>query len=648
MNKFCLAILNGFRDENNLSNLTIRMKKIHPEISKYIDQNIRIWHREFAKTMDRELLYQPYLDRPNINAEIEHLNKRFIRESDNFLKHSDIIVEHREGMPVKQRSIVRSVQASSKCEAGPCVGPLENVRNNGLKWGQPNPPAYTQANSDSKGLAVYGQYSRDLTDADLAVGIDRKENFVTLDHRPTNFHLGKGVDPFVHPEYRPDPSADRILQSWKYPASGNNLRDDAVGTINEGKYPEPKPAGIGMKPGPDLDLQHDINGQKLSKYGQPLPENLRYSNNYGSIPNGYYGVPNGRMATNIASMNATGEKFKNLNGGVNMRNYVGFEVAEGIPRAPPTNPSQFKLYQTVTAANDPNNYGNNASNANSSPNSNLFNPRDQTRQPAPTAFKFTMKQNGRNTTGNTQGHAQTMRTVNGHVGQNPNMPRPYDLNANENTSIGPVITSKKLVADQPPRFQQAENFMTARSKYPEVDLILPSATNRMVASGTDPSMYYVDPGTTNRTIDDPDPALYTHEQRFYSGPMFNGLNDGKLWVDGDGWVDQSNPKAMERMMSQKHFRNGWRKGRNNHVENDGYNEDCALCRMHEFHIDHAFAQIPFYERAIYRRDYDRDAEESIGGFERDCIIQKNDMRSLLCRIGEYTSTDCRYPVQKTR
>ena len=52
------------------------------------------------------------------------------------------------------------------------------------------------------------------------------------------------------------------------------------------------------------------------------------------------------------------------------------------------------------------------------------------------------------------------------------------------------------------------------------------------------------------------------------------------------------------------------------------------------HGDEASAQIPFYERALYNRYYERDVEESIGGFEHDGMVRGYgaDMMSLYCRI----------------
>lgn len=44
--------------------------------------------------------------------------------------------------------------------------------------------------------------------------------------------------------------------------------------------------------------------------------------------------------------------------------------------------------------------------------------------------------------------------------------------------------------------------------------------------------------------------------------------------------------------------------------------------------------VPFYEKALYRRNYDRDIWENLRSNERDCIIAKHDMESLYERVDQ--------------
>lgn len=105
-------------------------------------------------------------------------------------------------------------------------------------------------------------------------------------------------------------------------------------------------------------------------------------------------------------------------------------------------------------------------------------------------------------------------------------------------------------------------------------------------------------------------------------------NNVKLWTDGAGFVDQDNQKAMEKLMNRRIFRsfNLGRKMKNGVcVPSTEYGTK---------HGDLASEQIPWFERALYNRYYERDVEESLGGFELDGLNRGygKDMGSLYCRL----------------
>ena len=85
---------------------------------------------------------------------------------------------------------------------------------------------------------------------------------------------------------------------------------------------------------------------------------------------------------------------------------------------------------------------------------------------------------------------------------------------------------------------------------------------------------------------------------------FHALNPGPIF---GGAIGYSTPETDERLLSRRIFRNNERG-----VENG----------------------IPMYEKALYTRNYDRDASEGLRSSERDCIIQKYDMQSLYDRVEE--------------
>lgn len=97
-------------------------------------------------------------------------------------------------------------------------------------------------------------------------------------------------------------------------------------------------------------------------------------------------------------------------------------------------------------------------------------------------------------------------------------------------------------------------------------------------------------------------------------------NSVMFWEIGDGFVDQKNDAAMERLQSRRIFRS--------------FNRGCDTTGSKNPHGNSASDQIPWFERALYNRYYERDVEESVGGFELDNLSRGygKDMMSLYCRV----------------
>jgi len=113
------------------------------------------------------------------------------------------------------------------------------------------------------------------------------------------------------------------------------------------------------------------------------------------------------------------------------------------------------------------------------------------------------------------------------------------------------------------------------------------------------------------------PTSYTDVRGYLEHP---NPQDLKLWVDGDGFVDQTNLAAMQRLQNRRVFRS--------------FNPKKTKADGTPGNGDTADEQIPFFERALYNRYYERDAEENVGGFETDTIVRGygKDMNSLYCRV----------------
>jgi hypothetical protein len=121
------------------------------------------------------------------------------------------------------------------------------------------------------------------------------------------------------------------------------------------------------------------------------------------------------------------------------------------------------------------------------------------------------------------------------------------------------------------------------------------------------------------------------ESRTYDGNNYVNLpqNNKKLWWGGsDGFVDGANPAEMQRLLNRRVFRS-WAPGK--------YGEKGVTTSG-----DSAQEQIPFWIIAAHKRNYERDVDESVGGFETDGMIRGygKDMNELYCRIPQ------KYPCGK--
>ena len=130
-----------------------------------------------------------------------------------------------------------------------------------------------------------------------------------------------------------------------------------------------------------------------------------------------------------------------------------------------------------------------------------------------------------------------------------------------------------------------------------------------------------------------------HVERLMSNALNQSLNQGsKLWVDGYGTHDQDDPEDMKRLMQHNVFRSY----RNNQfMTKDGSKYYCIP------NGDLAENQIPFFEKSLYMRDYDRTiTDETIGGSEFGAIQRGYDMNSLYCRLKNENLCDTHAKKQK--
>ncbi len=110
-------------------------------------------------------------------------------------------------------------------------------------------------------------------------------------------------------------------------------------------------------------------------------------------------------------------------------------------------------------------------------------------------------------------------------------------------------------------------------------------------------------------------------------------NSVMFWQIGDGFVDQKNDPLMERLQTRRIFRSFNRGCDFKEGESSG-NTNAKKVTMTNPHGNSASDQIPWFERALYNRYYERDVEESVGGFELDNLSRGygKDMMSLYCRV----------------
>lgn len=106
-------------------------------------------------------------------------------------------------------------------------------------------------------------------------------------------------------------------------------------------------------------------------------------------------------------------------------------------------------------------------------------------------------------------------------------------------------------------------------------------------------------------------------------------NNVKLWWGREaGFADDSNAAEMQRLLNRRTFRS-WAPGK--------YGEKGITTSG-----DSAQEQIPYWQKAIHNRSYERDADEAVGGFETDGMIRGygKDLNELYCRIPQ------KYPCGK--
>lgn len=101
----------------------------------------------------------------------------------------------------------------------------------------------------------------------------------------------------------------------------------------------------------------------------------------------------------------------------------------------------------------------------------------------------------------------------------------------------------------------------------------------------------------------------------------NPQNNVKVWADGWGFSDTSDQQQYWNMLAQKNFRNYYPTG------------SCPTGAAAVF--EDTPCQIPWFERALYKRNYERDVDETIGGFEYTSPqFGTYDMSSLQCRVNK--------------
>jgi len=105
-------------------------------------------------------------------------------------------------------------------------------------------------------------------------------------------------------------------------------------------------------------------------------------------------------------------------------------------------------------------------------------------------------------------------------------------------------------------------------------------------------------------------------------------NRPKTWTDGAGFVDQTDPKAMRRLLERRSFRTYGDVATGKYIEQTDPNISLDIFWSGQVYNN----QTPFWERGLYQRRYDYDAEEAVGGFEMGNFQRGYDMSSLKSRV----------------
>lgn len=105
-------------------------------------------------------------------------------------------------------------------------------------------------------------------------------------------------------------------------------------------------------------------------------------------------------------------------------------------------------------------------------------------------------------------------------------------------------------------------------------------------------------------------------------------NNKKLWQDDNGVIDEANPEAMDKYMNRSLFRSYATSKTmmpSMTTTTDDYGNIIPFS-------DQTGAQIPFYRKALHSRQYERDVEENVGGFEYGNMQRGHDTNSQICRL----------------
>jgi hypothetical protein len=143
-------------------------------------------------------------------------------------------------------------------------------------------------------------------------------------------------------------------------------------------------------------------------------------------------------------------------------------------------------------------------------------------------------------------------------------------------------------------------------------------------------------GDTGNPLNMPDP--HGNPNKYVGGrsnilrPVESGQfmeqNRPKLWTDGAGFVDQTDPNAMQRLLQRRSFRTYGDIATGKYIEQTDKNIGLDVFWTGEIYNN----QTPFWQKSLHARRYDYDAEEAVGGFEMGNFQRGYDMDSLKCRV----------------